>query len=60
MDWINVNGKYLDYLRGVEGRIPYTDYGNDKYKPSVGFNLIVELCKKLPGALKMPGSLILI
>ena len=29
MDWINVNEKYLDYLRGVEGRIPYTDYGND-------------------------------
>jgi len=36
MDWINVNEKYLDYLRGVEGRIPYTDYGNDKYKPFFG------------------------
>ena len=33
MKWINVNEKYLDYLRAFEGRIPRTDYGSDKYKP---------------------------
>jgi protein AbiQ len=36
MKWINVNEKYLDYLRAVEGRIPRTDYGLDKYKPFFG------------------------
>ena len=36
MKWINVNEKYLDYLRAFEGRIPRTDYGSDKYKPFFG------------------------
>lgn len=36
MRWINVNEKYLDYLRNVESRIPRTDYGSDKYKPFFG------------------------
>ena len=36
MKWINVNEKYLDYLRANESRIPKTDYGNDKYKPFFG------------------------
>ncbi len=36
MKWINVNEKYLDYLRKIEGRIPRTDYGSDKYKPFFG------------------------
>ena len=36
MKWINVNEKYLDYLRAFEGRIPRTDYGSDKYKPYFG------------------------
>ena len=36
MKWINVNEKYLDYLRANEGRIPRTDYGTDKYKPFFG------------------------
>ena len=36
MKWINVNEKYLNYLRAFEGRIPRTDYGSDKYKPFFG------------------------
>ena len=36
MRWINVNEKYLDYLRAVENRIPRTDYGTDRYKPFFG------------------------
>ena len=36
MKWINVNEKYLDYLRETEERIPRTDYGTDKYKPFFG------------------------
>ena len=36
MHWINVNEKYLDYLRAFESRIPRTDYGSDKYKPFFG------------------------
>lgn len=36
MEWININEKYLDYLRKVEHRIPKTDYGSDRYKPFFG------------------------
>jgi protein AbiQ len=36
MQWINVNERYLDFLRAFEGRIPRTDYGSDKYKPFFG------------------------
>ncbi|MDD6444840.1 MAG: type III toxin-antitoxin system ToxN/AbiQ family toxin [Lachnospiraceae bacterium] len=36
MKWINVNEKYLDFLRTFEKRIPRTDYGSDKYKPFFG------------------------
>ncbi len=36
MQWINVNEKYLDFLRTFESRIPFTNYGNDKYKPFFG------------------------
>jgi protein AbiQ len=36
MQWINVNEKYLDYLRTYEKRIPMTDYGTDRYKPFFG------------------------
>lgn len=36
MEWINVNEKYLDYLRQHEQRIPKTNYGINKYKPFFG------------------------
>ncbi len=36
MKWVNVNEKYLEFLRNFEARIPYTDYGNNKYKPFFG------------------------
>lgn len=36
MKWINVNEKYLDYLRETEARIPRTNYGEDRYKPFFG------------------------
>ena len=42
MKWINVNEKYLDYLRAFEGRIPRTDYGSDKYKPFFGILIETE------------------
>lgn len=36
MNWIIVNEKYLNYLRNFESRIPYSDYGKNKYKPFFG------------------------
>ena len=36
MKWINVDERYLDYLRSFESRIPRTDYGTDRYKPFFG------------------------
>lgn len=36
MEWINVDEKYLEYLRKSEERIPRTDYGKNKYKPFFG------------------------
>lgn len=36
MKWVNVNEDYLKYLRSIDSRIPYSDYGNDKYKPFFG------------------------
>lgn len=36
MHWININEKYLDYLRSYESRIPHSDYGKNKYKPFFG------------------------
>ena len=35
-DWVVVEEKYLDYLRAEEGRIPYSDYGVNKFKPFFG------------------------
>ncbi len=36
LKWVNVNEKYLDYLRKFEQRIPRTNYGSDKLKPFFG------------------------
>lgn len=36
MDWVNVNEYYLSYLRAYERRIPFSDYGKNKYKPFFG------------------------
>ena len=36
MYWIDIDDKYLDYLREFEKRIPYSDYGTDKMKPFFG------------------------
>ncbi len=36
MKWINVDEKYMDYLRSIEPRVPKTDYGSNKYKPFFG------------------------
>ena len=35
-NWVVIDEKYLDYLRAVENRIPFSDYGTDKYKPFFG------------------------
>ena len=31
--WVYIDEKYLNGLRRIESRIPYSDYGNDKFKP---------------------------
>ena len=36
MYWINIDDKYLDFLREIEKRIPYSDYGPNKIKPFFG------------------------
>ena len=35
-NWVIIDEKYLDYLRAAEQRIPFSDYGTDKYKPFFG------------------------
>ena len=35
-NWVIIDEKYLDYLRTAEHRIPFSDYGTDKYKPFFG------------------------
>ncbi len=36
MDWKVIDEGYLNYLRGYESRIPFSNYGEDKYKPFFG------------------------
>ena len=36
MDWIIIDEDYLDYLRSKESRIPFSDYGKEKFKPFFG------------------------
>lgn len=33
MKYCTLNNNYLDYLRNIESRIPYNDYGKNHYKP---------------------------
>ncbi len=35
-NWVIIDEKYLDFLRAAEPRIPFSDYGTDKYKPFFG------------------------
>ena len=35
-NWLIIDEKYLDYLRESDSRIPYSDYGENKYKPFFG------------------------
>lgn len=35
-NWVIVDEKYLDYLRGFEPRIPHSNYGEAKLKPFFG------------------------
>ena len=35
-DWIIVDEDYLNFLRSYESRIPFSDYGADKFKPFFG------------------------
>lgn len=60
MKWINVNEKYLDFLRVYEERIPHTDYGSDRYKPFFGmlfekdgFYYITQVSHAQPRHMKM-------
>ena len=34
--WVTVDEKYLDLLRGIDNRVPFSDYGKDKFKPFFG------------------------
>ena len=36
MKWIIIDEDYLNYLRKIENRIPYSNYGKDKFKPFFG------------------------
>lgn len=36
MEWLVIDEKYLDYLRNIDSRIPYSDYGINKYKTFFG------------------------
>lgn len=35
-NWVVVDEKYLNYLRDIEPKIPYSDYGENKFKPFFG------------------------
>ncbi len=35
-NWVVVDEKYLNYLRDIEPKIPYSDYGENKFKPFLG------------------------
>ena len=43
MEWLVIDEDYLSYLRSVENRIPFSNYGNDKYKPFLVFYLRLTL-----------------
>ncbi len=34
--WVTIDEEYLDLLRKVDNRVPFSDYGKDKYKPFFG------------------------
>ena len=34
--WVTIDEEYLDLLRRVDNRVPFSDYGKDKYKPFFG------------------------
>ncbi|MCI8517559.1 MAG: hypothetical protein HFG75_11955 [Hungatella sp.] len=36
MYWVDIEEDYLSYLRDFEKRIPFSDYGADRYKPFFG------------------------
>jgi len=31
--WVSVNESYLSILRSIEPRIPFTNYGDNRFKP---------------------------
>lgn len=35
-NWVIIDEKYLNFLRATDRRIPFSDYGADKYKPFFG------------------------
>lgn len=34
--WVTISEKYLDYLREFDSRVPFSNYGKNKYKPFFG------------------------
>ena len=34
--WVTIDEEYLSILRQVDNRVPFSDYGKDKYKPFFG------------------------
>ena len=34
--WVTIKEEYLDYLRETDSRVPYSNYGKNKYKPFFG------------------------
>ena len=40
--WIHIDEQYLQQLRAIEPRIPYSEYGKDKFKPFFGVLFEIE------------------
>ena len=62
--WITVEENYLNYLRKFENRIPYSDYGEDKFKPFFGelfavgdLVYVTQISHAQPRHLKMKNSM---
>ena len=53
-NWVIIDEKYLAFLRATEHRIPYSDYGTNKYKRTFNSQLeksqYIDLLKKGSGA----------
>lgn len=64
MEWLIIDECYLSYLRSVEKRIPFSNYGNDKYKPFFGvlfetdkFYYVIQISHAQPRHARMKNNI---